>query len=222
MWTIWGTAIDIACLATLAILVRREGIRLLDLVGTSRAQIRRDLLLVIPFLFALLVPAFLIGTPSSSESSIPRQPWRPSSPPSPRALAYGILVWPILWTFTEEISYLGYAFPRLVSCLRNPTQKRWTLARISSALLTGSFAADVETNRRDAVAADAVRHGETSLLAPSRQDSATFLVSAPSRGSPTLAARCRWPSWRCLRLLRSSRASAMSRLIIQAVQAPTA
>jgi len=32
-WTVWGTAVDIACLVTLTLLVRREGIRLFDLVG---------------------------------------------------------------------------------------------------------------------------------------------------------------------------------------------
>ncbi len=61
-WTVWGTLIDIGCLAALALLVKREGIRLLDLVGTSRSQIKRDLFLAMPFAFALLVPAAIVGT----------------------------------------------------------------------------------------------------------------------------------------------------------------
>ncbi len=114
-WTVWGTLVDIGCLGALALLVRREGIRLLDLVGTSSSQIKRDLLLAIPFAVALLVPATVVGT-------VVQKIFYPNATLPPQlevmhlplwAVLYSIIVWPAIWTFTEEVTYLGYVFPRL-------------------------------------------------------------------------------------------------------------
>jgi len=109
---VYGTLIDVGCLALLWLLTRREGIRLFDLVGFERSRLLRDALLglaLIPaclafilagvyaagwLLYGTLTPPFLFGRL-----------------PLPAAL-YGILVFPIVWGLTEQMTYNGYLLPR--------------------------------------------------------------------------------------------------------------
>jgi len=109
---VYGTLIDAGCLALLWWLTRREGIRLLDLVGFERTRLVRDTLLglaLIPvslvfilggiyavgwLLYGTLTPPYLFGTL-----------------PLPAAL-YGVLVFPFIWGLTEQMTYNGYLAPR--------------------------------------------------------------------------------------------------------------
>jgi membrane protease YdiL (CAAX protease family) len=109
---VYGTLIDAGCLTLLWRLTRREGIRLIDLVGFERARLGRDALLgfaLIPvylafilggiyaagwLLYGTLTPPYLYGT----------LPW-------PAAL-YGVLVFPFVWGLTEQMTYNGYLVPR--------------------------------------------------------------------------------------------------------------
>src|ERR671933_94584 len=56
---VYGTLIDAGCLALMWWLTRREGIRLLDLVGFERARLARDALLGLAIIPAALV--FILG-----------------------------------------------------------------------------------------------------------------------------------------------------------------
>jgi membrane protease YdiL (CAAX protease family) len=109
---VYGTLIDAGCLALLWRLTRREGIRLLDLVGFERSRLVRDTLLgfaLIPLslifilggiygigwlLYGTLTPPYLFG-----------------SLPLP-AVLYGVLVFPFIWGLTEQMTYNGYLLPR--------------------------------------------------------------------------------------------------------------
>jgi hypothetical protein len=109
---VYGTLIDAGCLALLWRLTRREGIGLFDLAGFERRRLVRDTLLglaLIPvslvfilggnmaagwLVYGTLTPAFLLG-----------------HLPLPAAL-YGVLVWPIIWGLTEQMTYNGYLLPR--------------------------------------------------------------------------------------------------------------
>ena len=109
---VYGTLIDVGSLTLLWLLTRREGIRLFDLVGFERSRLLRDVLLglaLIPaclafilagvyaagwLLYGTLTPPFLFGRL-----------------PLPAAL-YGILVFPIVWGLTEQMTYNGYLLPR--------------------------------------------------------------------------------------------------------------
>ena len=148
-WTVWGTLIDIGCLAALALLVKREGIRLLDLVGTSRSQIKRDLLLAVPFALALLVPAAIVGT-------VVQKIFYPNATLPPQlevmhlplwAVLYSIIVWPAIWAFTEEVTYLGYTFPRLEVMTRSTVWAAvvvlalWAFQHPALPLIGGSYPA---------------------------------------------------------------------------------
>ena len=148
-WTVWGTLVDIACLSALVLLTRREGIHLFDLIGTSRLQIKRDLLLVIPFAVALLVPAAIVGT-------VVQKIFYPNATVPPQlavmhlplwAVLYSIIVWPAIWTFTEEVTYLGYVFPRLEVMTKSTVWAAvvvlafWSLQHPALPLIGGSYPA---------------------------------------------------------------------------------
>jgi hypothetical protein len=118
---VYGTLIDAGCLLLLWRLTRREGVGLFDLVGFDRAHLIRDLLLglaLIPacllfilggvygvgwLLYGTLTPPFMFGS----------LPWWAS--------LYGVLVFPILWGLTEQMTYNGYLASRFQVVCRNTT-----------------------------------------------------------------------------------------------------
>jgi membrane protease YdiL (CAAX protease family) len=108
---VYGTLIDAGCLVMLWRLTRREGIRLVDLVGFERTRLARDVLLgfaLIPVSLVFILGGVfaagwgLYGTPS---------PYLYGRLPLPAAL-YGVLVWPFIWGLTEQMTYNGYLVPR--------------------------------------------------------------------------------------------------------------
>jgi hypothetical protein len=109
---VYGTLIDAGCLALLWRLTRREGLRLLDLVGYERTRLGRDALLglaLIPVSLVFIlggiygVGGLLYGTLTP--------PYLFGPLPLPAAL-YGVLVWPFIWGLTEQMTYNGYLVPR--------------------------------------------------------------------------------------------------------------
>jgi hypothetical protein len=109
---VYGTLIDLGCLALLWRLTRGEGIRLLDLVGFSRTRLVRDVLLGLALIPAGLLLIFggvyaagwvVYGTLT--------QPYAFGPLPLPAAI-YGVLVFPFLWGLTEQMTYNGYLVPR--------------------------------------------------------------------------------------------------------------
>jgi uncharacterized protein len=109
---IYATLIDGGCLLLLWRLTRREGIRLFDLVGFQRARLVRDLLLGVALVPACL--AFILGGVYAAGWLI----YGRLTPPyftgalRLRAAIYGVLVFPLLWGFTEQMTYNGYLLPR--------------------------------------------------------------------------------------------------------------
>jgi membrane protease YdiL (CAAX protease family) len=112
-WIVYGTAIDIVCLVLLWRLARREGVRLWSLVTSQRKRLGRDLLmglaLVVPFALtmvglAMVFTPVIYGDTPPPAVMIPLPLW---------AALYSLLVWPVIWAFAEEMTYLGYSLPRL-------------------------------------------------------------------------------------------------------------
>lgn len=109
---VYGTLIDLGCLALMWRLARREGIGLGGLVGFERARLGRDVLLglaLIPvslvFIFGGIYTAgwLVYGTLTLPFLYGPLPLW---------AALYGVLVWPFLWGLTEQMTYNGYLAPR--------------------------------------------------------------------------------------------------------------
>lgn len=110
---LYASLIDAGCLAVLWRATRREGIRLFDLVGFERHRLARDVLLglgIIPIGLALI----LAGTYGTGWLLFgePAQPYF-NDPLPLAATLYGVVVFPILWGLTEQMTYNGYLLPRL-------------------------------------------------------------------------------------------------------------
>jgi membrane protease YdiL (CAAX protease family) len=112
-WIVYGTVIDVGCLILLARLARREGIRLADLISFRRQRLGRDLLLGLGFipLYIILAMAggiitgiLMYGAAPPPDIMVPLPLW---------GSLYSLIVWPLIWAFAEEMTYQGYALPRL-------------------------------------------------------------------------------------------------------------
>ena len=112
-WPVYGTLIDIGSLVLLARLARREGIRLFDLINFQRQRLGRDLLLGLGVFVIFMILVFsglmIFGPLIYGASPAPT----PFSPLPMWGALYALLVWPILWATAEELTYQGYALPRL-------------------------------------------------------------------------------------------------------------
>jgi membrane protease YdiL (CAAX protease family) len=109
---VYATLIDAGCLVLLWRFTRREGIRLVDLVGFERSRLARDLLLgvaLIPFCLAFIYGGVYAAGWLVYGTLAP--PYLTGPLPLPAAL-YGILVFPFLWGITEQMTYNGYLLPR--------------------------------------------------------------------------------------------------------------
>jgi hypothetical protein len=109
---VYGTLIDAGCLALLWRLTRREGIRLVDLVGLERTRLARDAALGLALIPACLV--FILGGVYATGRllyGMLTPPFLFGRLPLPAAL-YGVLVFPLIWGMTEQMTYNGYLLPR--------------------------------------------------------------------------------------------------------------
>lgn len=109
---VYATSIDAGCLALLWWLARHEEMHLFELVGFDRMRLFRDVLAGLA-----LVPvglAFVLGGTYAAGWVVYgtlTPPYYFGSLPLPAAL-YGVLVFPILWGLTEQMTYNGYLAPR--------------------------------------------------------------------------------------------------------------
>jgi membrane protease YdiL (CAAX protease family) len=126
-WTVWGSLVDLGCLAGLYWLLRREGLRLLDLVGLDRRRLGRDVLLGLAYV-AVLFPVCIVGGSLLSSwlifntLDVPLYPGLLSARVLPAwGAVYSAAIWWVIWSLTEELAYNGYALPRLEVL----TRRRW-------------------------------------------------------------------------------------------------
>lgn len=135
-WTVYGTLVDLGCLGLLLWLTRREGVRLRDLVSFAKSKLKTDALIGLGII-ALVFPVCVFGggmlasliaygsiSPALPEFTLTR------SLPLLAVLYSRILWWP-LWSLTEELTFNGYALPRLKAI----TKSSW----ISVALVSFSW-----------------------------------------------------------------------------------
>jgi len=118
-WTVYGTLIDIACIALLIILLKREGKTLFSLLSFNRRKIFADVLIGLGLFLFVFPLAMAIGSISSSilvygslQPNLPDGAYIRELPLW--AVLYSRIVWWVIWAFTEELTYQGYALPRIL------------------------------------------------------------------------------------------------------------
>jgi hypothetical protein len=117
-WPVTGTLVDLGCLALLACLTRLEGVGLRDLVGLRKDRLVRDILLGLGFL-VILFPVVMIGGSLLTGRLVygtfqPELPGVLLAKPLPWwAALYSRMIWWVIWSAVEEMTYNGYALPRL-------------------------------------------------------------------------------------------------------------
>ena len=121
-WTVYGTLVDLSCLALMWRFIRREGIGFRNLVG--RLRWRRDILAGLGW-FAVVFPLLGICLPLTARLIYGN--WFPDVdhgvvvPALPFwAALYTLSAWWIIWTPTEETTYQAYALPRLEALTNRP------------------------------------------------------------------------------------------------------
>jgi membrane protease YdiL (CAAX protease family) len=125
-WTVWGTLADLGCLAGLWWLTRREGLPLAALFSFNRRRLGRDALLGLAVI-ALVFPIAMVGGTMLASWLVYGTTQAPTYAGElmGRALpawgvVYSLAVWWVIWSPTEELTYNGYALPRLEALTRSP------------------------------------------------------------------------------------------------------
>ena len=110
---VYATLIDAGCLGLLRALTRREGIALLDLVSFERGRWRRDVVLGLGLVPVNLL--FIFGGISISSLFVfgTAQPPALFRPLPLLPAVYAVLVFPLVWGLTEQMTYNGYLAPRI-------------------------------------------------------------------------------------------------------------
>jgi CAAX prenyl protease-like protein len=121
--SVFGTLVDFGCLGLLRWLTRREGIRLRDLIGFVKRKLQTDIVLGLG-IFIVGGVAILAGgmlaqliTYGHLNAVFPDFTYIRTLPLW--AVLYSRILWWPLWSATEELTYNGYALPRLIA-LTNP------------------------------------------------------------------------------------------------------
>ena len=125
-WPVYGTLADLGCLGLLFWLMKREGIHLFDLIGFDKKRLKTEIPLGVG-LFLLIFPVTILGGGMLAQwiafgkinPEFPEYTFTHTLPLL--ALLYARILWWPIWSATEEMTYNGYALPRLIAF----TRSRW-------------------------------------------------------------------------------------------------
>jgi membrane protease YdiL (CAAX protease family) len=118
-WTVYGTVVDFGCLLVIFLLLRKEKVRISDLLTFDKSKIGRDLLIGLGIIMIVFPLAIITGSVIASSAVYGSlQPVLPPGNPMTRTLPiwaalYSKMFWWIISASTEELIYQGYALPRL-------------------------------------------------------------------------------------------------------------
>jgi membrane protease YdiL (CAAX protease family) len=118
-WTVYGTVVDFGCLLVIFLLLRKEKVRIKDLLTFDKSKIGWDLLIGLGIIVIVFPLAIITGSVIASSTVYGTlQPVLPSGNPMTRTLPiwaalYSKMIWWIISASTEELIYQGYALPRL-------------------------------------------------------------------------------------------------------------
>jgi membrane protease YdiL (CAAX protease family) len=112
-FTVYGSLIDIGCLALIVWQIQKEGKNILDLVNIDKLHILKGVLVGL-FYFLLFMPVSVLGI-ILTHLLIYQTPYPPQlmgGIPLWGAI-YSVTIFPVLWGLSEQITYQGYSLTRL-------------------------------------------------------------------------------------------------------------
>ena len=117
-WSVYGNLADAGCLALLVWFTRKEGLRLRDLIGRVRWRWGLDLFIGIGLLFVIFPFFIVVGKPASLICFGTPVPYLYPGLLAGRTLPlwatiYSLSIYLLIWPATEEMTYQGYALPRV-------------------------------------------------------------------------------------------------------------
>ena len=117
-WTVYGTLIDISCLILLFWLTKAEGINPLAMISFDPSRLKKDILLGLGIFLVVFPLTVIVGSVlggileyGTLQPTLPEGAFIRSLPLW--AVLYSRIVWWPIWSFTEELTFQGYALPRL-------------------------------------------------------------------------------------------------------------
>jgi hypothetical protein len=141
-WNVYGTLVDLCCVAGMIYFTRREGIRLRDLLGPVRLRWGHDIFLGLGYL--LLTFPFFMGGSYVGRLMLYNSPQHDLGSAMAHvhtlpvwAVVYSLSVWWVIWSPVEEATYQAYAMPRL----RALTGRTWIAFAITAFFWTAQHLA---------------------------------------------------------------------------------
>lgn len=117
-WTIYGTLVDLLSILLLIAFLRSEGTGIRDLIGYQVDQLPKDFI-VGGVLFVIYVLVYLITSTFLGDLLFDGNPPRFITELPLWAGIFTVFVWAVVWTFSEQVIFNGYALPRLEVLLGN-------------------------------------------------------------------------------------------------------
>jgi membrane protease YdiL (CAAX protease family) len=112
-WPVYSTITDVLCLIALAWLTRREGISIVELFGVRGKAALRQLVWIPVYLLAVAPGAVLANVITRAYYGSALPPFLAVVDLPLGGVVYSLAVWPLIWSITEELVYLGFLLPRL-------------------------------------------------------------------------------------------------------------
>ncbi len=112
-WPVYSTITDALCFFTLVWLLRRENMRVIDLIGAKGKDIIRQLAWTPVYLLAVAPTSILASLITQAYYGTALPPMIAVVNLPPIGELYSLIIWPIIWVITEELVYLGYLLPRI-------------------------------------------------------------------------------------------------------------
>jgi len=111
-WVVYGTLIDVGCLVLLWRLAKREGISVKDLISLENHRIAQSVYQYLGFI-VLFIVLFMAGGMIFGPLIYGTEPPAPYGVLPLWGALFSVLVWPFVWGITEQLTYMGYALPRI-------------------------------------------------------------------------------------------------------------
>lgn len=117
-WVVYGTLIDFGCLLLIIRFLKRENLKIFDLIGFDRSKLRNDIILGVLFTLLFAVLAATGGMAAGAMLYGTETPPHPMQSLPLLAALYALIVWPIIWGFAEQSTVLlkSYSSFFIIKC----------------------------------------------------------------------------------------------------------